>query len=47
MNELFTCGDTEITAVNMRINIGALNRTVEGRQNISGFQKQFEVSGIS
>ncbi len=40
LDELVTCGDTEIAAVNMRITIGKLSRTVEG---ISGFQKQFEV----
>ncbi len=43
MNELINNEDTEIAAVNMRITIGKLNRTVVGRENISGFQKQFEV----
>ncbi len=43
MNELINNGDTEIAAVNLRIIINRLNRTVEGRENISGFQKQFEV----
>ena len=43
LNELVNCGDTEINPINMRIVIGKLSRTVEG-QNISGFQKQFEVS---
>ncbi len=43
MNELVNSGDTEIAAVNMRITIGKLSRTVEGRENIAGFQKQFEV----
>ncbi len=43
MDELINDGDTEIAAVNMRITIGRLCRTVEGRENISGFQKQFEV----
>ncbi len=43
MDELVNSGDTEIAAVNMRIAIGMLSRTVEGRENISGFQKQFEV----
>ncbi len=43
MNELINNEDTEIAAVNMRITIGVLNRTVVGRENISGFQKQFEV----
>ncbi len=44
MDELVNSGDTEIAAINMRITIGRLNRTVEGRENISGFQKQFEVT---
>ncbi len=43
MDELVTSGDTEIAAVNMRIAIGKLSRTVEGRENISCFQEQFEV----
>ena len=43
LDELATCGDTEIAAVNMRIILGRLSRIVEG-QKISGFQKQFEVS---
>ncbi len=46
LDKLVTCGDTEIAAVNMRITIGKLSRTVEGRENISGFQKQFEVCRI-
>ena len=44
LDELVTCGDTEIAAVNMRIFLGKLSRTVERRRIISGFQKQFEVS---
>ncbi len=47
MNELFTCGDTEITAVDMRINIGILSQTLEGSENIPGFQKQFEVRKLN
>ncbi len=41
MDELVNSGDTEIAAVNMRITISKLRRTVEG---ISSFQKQFEVT---
>ncbi len=47
LDELVTCGDTEIAAVNMRITIGKLSGTVEGRENISGFQKQFKVCRLS
>ncbi len=36
LDELVTCGDTEIAAVNMRITIGKLSRTVKGSENISG-----------
>ena len=46
MDELVNSGDTEIAAVNMRITIGKLSRTVEGRENISGFQKQFQVTDL-
>ncbi len=43
LDELVTCGDTEIAAVNMRITISKFSRTVKGSENISGFQKLFEV----
>ena len=39
LDELITCGDTEIVAANMRIAIGRLSRTVPG-QAITGFQAQ-------
>ena len=42
LDELITCGETEIAAANIRIVIGKNSRTVEGK-NITGFQKQFEV----
>ncbi len=43
LDELVICGDTELAAVNMRITISKLSRTVKGSENISGFQKLFEV----
>ena len=43
LDELITCGETEIAAANMRIVIGRLHRTAQGKR-ISGFQTQFEVS---
>ena len=42
LNELLTCGETEITAANMRIAIGRLSRTVQSG-TVTGFQKQYEV----
>ena len=42
LDELLTCGETEISAANMRIVIGKLSRPSEG-QKITGFSKQFEV----
>ena len=42
LDELLTCGETEIAAANMRIVIGRLGRTVPER-SITGFQQQFEV----
>ena len=46
LNELITCGETEIAAVNMRIAIGLLSRTVPG-QVITGFQAQLQVNQFS
>ncbi len=43
LNELLTCGDTEVAAANMRIAIGRLSRPIEEESEVSGFQKQFEV----
>ena len=44
LDELLTCGDTEVAAANMRIVIGKLCRPAEVGSSISGFQKQYEVS---
>ena len=43
LDELITCGETEIAAANMRIVIGKLSRLVPTR-NVTGFQAQFEVT---
>ena len=42
MDELITCGDTEIAAANIRIAVGRLNRIVHP-DNVTGFAVQFEV----
>ena len=42
LDELITCGETEIAAANMRITIGRLGRTLPSRE-ITGFQQQYEV----
>lgn len=42
LDELYNCGETEITAGNVRIVIGRLSRSVPGSE-ITGFQKQYEV----
>jgi hypothetical protein len=44
LDELNTCGDTEIAAANIRIAIGKLNRTVQPN-NVTGFSAQFQVNG--
>ena len=41
LNELILCGDTEITAPNLRIVISRLNKTKDGE---TGYSKQFNVS---
>ena len=41
LRELVICGDTEITAANIRIIINQLNRPIEDGN--TGFQKQFQV----
>ncbi len=43
LDELLTCGDTEVAAANMRIVIGRLSRPNEEGSEVSGFQKQFDV----
>ena len=47
LDELLTCGDTEVAAANMRIVIGKLSRPAEEESSISGFLKQYEVSNTS
>ena len=43
MNELVVCGETEVLAPNIRVNISRMERLVVGEEAVSGFQKQFEV----
>ena len=47
LDELLTCGDTEVAAANMRIVIGKLSRPAEEESSISGFLKQYEVRNTS
>ena len=42
LDELITCGDTEIAATNMRIVIGRLSRTLISHYK-TGFDEQIEV----
>jgi len=46
LDELITCGDTEVAAANLRIVIGKLSRPVEVGSATTGFQNQFEVGGV-
>ncbi len=46
LEELLTCGDTEVAAANMRIVIGKLSRPVEPGSKDSGFQRQYDVSNL-
>ena len=41
LNELILCGETEITATDIRIVIGRLGRRKP--QNVTGYQEQFQV----
>ena len=43
LNELILCGDTEITAPNLRIVINRLNKTKDGE---TGYSKQFNVQKL-
>ena len=45
LDELFTSGETEIEATNVRVVISQLSRTVQSGTG-TGFQKQYEVNGI-
>ena len=42
LDELITCGETEVAAANMRIAIGRLGRTVSP-SGATGFHHQYEV----
>ena len=42
LNELLTCGETEIAAANMRIAIGRLSKPVNTK-GMTGYSKQFQV----
>lgn len=42
LDELITCGETEIAAANMRIVNGKLSRLVP-QKKVTGYQVQFEV----
>ena len=43
LSELVVCGETEIAAADVRIVMSQMKRRVAG-DNITGFQKQFQVS---
>ena len=45
LDELFTCGEMEIEATNMRVVISQLSRTVQSGTG-TGFQKQYEVTQV-
>ena len=45
LSELVVCGETEIAAADVRIVMSQMKRRVAG-DNITGFQKQFQVSHI-
>ena len=45
LSELVVCGETEIAAADVRIVMSQMKRQVAG-DNITGFQKQFQVSHI-
>ena len=46
LDELITCGETEVAAANVRIAIGRLGR-IAASNSITGFQQQYEVSGAA
>ena len=47
LDELLTCGDTEVAAANKKIVINKVFRPGLKFPSISGFQKQYEVSNTS
>ena len=46
LNELITCGETEITASNLRAKFNHLSKQIPGK-GITGFSNQFQVSSLS
>ena len=44
LSELVVCGETEVAAADIRININHLKRHVAGDTTTTRFQKQFQVS---
>ena len=42
LSELVVCGETDILAANIRININHMKEYVSG-ETVTGFQKQFQV----
>ena len=44
LSELVVCGETEVAAADIRININHLKRHVTGDTTTTRFQKQFQVS---
>ena len=43
LDELITCGETDIAASNLRARVNKMHKIVPGK-NMSGFQDQFQVS---
>ena len=43
LNELITCGDTEIAAMNIRMRVGGLHKIKPGGEHVSGFNYQYQV----
>ena len=43
LEELITCGETDISAGNLRVKVNRLHKIVPGKA-ISGFEDQFKVS---
>ena len=43
MCELIVCGETEVSATNIRINIDEMKGLIMGKEAVTGFQKQFKV----
>ena len=46
LNELITCGETDITAAKLRIITNRIHQNAEGKKT-TGFEEQFEVPVIA